>query len=105
MRAERQREATRLPDLAIHIDGPGRVIDGEIGRLPACGQDAVADVIARRPQLVVVPDAEPAGPPRRPDLLEVEAFAALAVLVAASQLAIGEGPAHKVGQAAGGERV
>ncbi len=94
MRAERKREAARLPDLAIHIDRPGRIIDDKIGRLPACGQDAVADVVARRPQLVVVPDAEPAGAARRTDIVEVQAFAAITVLVAAAQLAIGEGPAH-----------
>src|SRR3546814_4229564 len=44
MRAERQREAARFPDLAIDIDGPGRVIDGEIGGLPTRSEEHTSEL-------------------------------------------------------------
>ena len=84
MGTERKGKTAGFPNLAIDIDWPGRIIDAEVGDLSARFQDMGTDIIARGPQLVVMPDAKAARAARGADIVEVQPLAMIAMLVAAA---------------------
>jgi len=81
MGAERKGETPRFPYLAIDIDWPGRIIDAEVGDLSARFQDMGTNIVARRPQLVGVPDAQTTRAARGADIVECPASAPMAQIM------------------------